>query len=319
MKKAVGIVIILGALGGGGYLLKDRLSAKTTATATKKTSVESWEELKKSHSLTVNTHMASPTGKAWQSQDLDKILTLFGSGKILAENRNFLQASIFVLDVTKPEFNPEKKEKLHQIQKQLVDYIVSNKVPVVGEQAKVHSYAAKVLLKLGPIPQESLKELEKFYNHSKDRHQKDIVADILIRTIPLSEVGKKIVTKMIASKTDVNEGLMLLGQVRDAEAQKQMMNQVYNKYPTYPESVKPFVYKQLVVNHGLVTGDLKKYLKDFSKKQDQDWNDAFLMGVKELDCINDFRSDVERIERESQYPHIKMLAKAILTSGKGAQ
>lgn len=318
MKRNIGIGIAVVAVLGGGFLLKDRIFSKSVLSA-KKSTKESWEDLKRSHSLTVNTHMGSPAGKAWQAHQFEQMLGMFGIEKSQQENRNFFQASIFVLDQIKPEWKPEEKEKVYQIQSKLVAYLTQDKEDVIGEDAKIHSYAAKVLMKVGPIPEDSLKVLEKFYSHTKNRNSKEIVADTLIRTIPLTEAGKSLITKMVSSKSDVVEGLLLVSQVRDTEAQQDLLNQVYKKYPTYPDNLRPQVFKQLVVNHSAIKGDLKKYLKEMSANPEQDWNDAFLIGVKELDCVNDFRSDVERIEKQTQYPHIKMLANNILSSGKGAR
>ncbi|UOF00174.1 hypothetical protein [Bdellovibrio reynosensis] len=318
MKKKLGIGIALVAVLGGGILLKDRFKT-VNPFAAKKSAKDNWADLKRSHSLAVNTHMGSPAGKAWQDRNFTKLLEMFGENKSQQDNRNFFQASIFVLDQINPEWKPEEKDQAQAVQKRLVEYLTADRADVVGEEAKVYSYATKVLIKIGPLADDQLKSLEKFYNHSKNRNQRDVVADALIRSIPLSAAGKSIISNMVNSKNDVTQGLLLVGQVKDPEAQQDLLNQVYKKYTSYPAPLRPMIYKQLVVNHSLIKGDLKKYLKEMAGNKEQEWNDAFLIGVKELDCINDFRSDVERIEKETQYPHIKMLANNILTSGKGAR
>ncbi|XGC81092.1 hypothetical protein ACES2L_01185 [Bdellovibrio bacteriovorus] len=318
MKKTLGIGIAVFAVLAGGFFLKDRIKSPIPF-APKKTAKDNWADLKRSHSLAVNTHMGSAAGRAWQAHDFAKLLGMFGTDKNQQENRNFFQASIFVLDQVKPEWKPEEKDQVLAIQKKLTEYLTAERSDVVGEEAKVYSYAVKVLMKIGPLAQDQVKTLEKFYNHTKNRNQRDVVADALIRSIPLSEAGKSIISKMVNSKNEVSQGLLLVGQVKDSEAQQELLNQVYKKFNSYPALLRPMIYKQLVVNHSLIKGDLKKYLKEMAANKEQEWNDAFLIGVKELDCVNDFRSDVERIEKETQYPHIKMLANNILNSEKGAR
>lgn len=310
----IGAAILVGGA-VAGYGLYARKGVDGSALNSERSKQSNLQELKRAQSLAVNTHLSSKTGQAWKSHNFAGLMTAFGVEKTAKENREFFQASIFVLDVAPPQFKAEEKKDIESLQHQIVMFLTQD-AKVIGDLAQVHSYAAKTLVKLGTPTAEDLKHLEGFYKKSKDA-RKEIIADILIQTEPLSAEGKAILNKQLLSKNDVTQGMQLLARVRDGEARKELLNKVYKNYSTYPAAVKPFVYKQLALNHNLIQGDLKKHLAEAAKSTDEKWEDSFLVAVQELDCVNEFVADIQRIQSQSQHPHLKMLAGAILAKDKG--
>ncbi|WP_374000539.1 hypothetical protein [Bdellovibrio bacteriovorus] len=307
-------ILVVGAAAGYGlYTRKGGVAG--SALSSGRSNQSNLQELKRAQSLAVNTHLSSKTGQAWKSHNFADLMAAFGVEKTAKENRDFFQASIFVLDVAPPQFKAEEKKDIESLQHQIVTFLTQD-AKVIGDLAQVHSYAAKTLVKLGTPTAEDLKHLEGFYKKSKDA-RKEIIADILIQTEPLSAEGKTILNKQLLSKNDVTQGMQLLARVRDGEARKELFNKVYKNYSAYPAAVKPFVYKQLALNHNLIQGDLKKHLVEAAKSTDEKWEDSFLVAVQELDCVNEFVADIQRIQSQSQHPHLKMLAGAILAKDKG--
>nr|BFD60552.1 hypothetical protein CKG001_26590 [Bdellovibrio sp. CKG001] len=274
-----------------------------------------FQELKRAQALAVNTHLSSKTGQAWKNHNFADLLAGFGESKTAKENKEFFQASIFVLDVAPPAFKLEEKQDVEKLQSQIVKFLTQD-AQVVGDAAQTHSYAAKTLVKLGTPSAADLKQLESFYKKTKDA-RKEIIADVLIQTEPLSSEGKALLSKQLLSKSEVTQGMFLLARVRDGEARKELFNRVYKNYASYPAEVKPFVYKQLALNHGLIQGDLKKHLAAAAQSKDEKWEDTFLVAVQELDCVSEFKEDIRRIQSQSQHPHLQMLAGAILAKDKG--
>ncbi|MFV3408569.1 hypothetical protein [Bdellovibrio bacteriovorus] len=314
-RVIVGAVLVVGAaLGYAGYLQSKKPQARQAGI---RSGQGTWDELKKSHSMTVNTHLSSKTGRAWKNHDFGALMSSFGPERTMKENKEFFQASIYVLDVSSIQWKPEEKKDLQALQSKIVKFLTEDGKGVVGDVAQTHSFAAKTLLRLGTPSAQELKALEGFHKGSRDAFRREIVADVLIQTEPLSGEGRALLTKMLLSKTEVNEGLQMLARVRDGEARKELLNRVYKNYANYPAAMKPFVYKQLVLNHSLIQGDLKKHLAEAAKSKDEVWEDSFLVAVQELNVVSEFTADIQRIEKQSQYPHLKMLAGAILAKDKG--
>ena len=103
--------------------------------------------------------------------------------------------------------------------------------------------------------------------------------------------------------------------MRDPQAAADLWNEIYKSYNTYNERIQPLIFKQMVINRGMVKGDLKKYLSGLAKKSGESDEDAFLVGVRELSSLEEFRPEVVRISNESQYPQNKGMAKAMLSAG----
>lgn len=313
-KKIVIIsgVVFLAAIVSGSYLFykKANHSAKISEGA------DVLADLKKAHGLAVSTHLTSPTGKAWKEKNFAALSGFFGSNKSLGENRNFFQASIYVLDVAKPEWKPEEKEHLSQLQEQIADFMTAKREkPVLGEEAQILSYASKVLLKFDSLSTKATNHLLNFEKSAQPGNQKDIVAETLVRLNPFPEKARKIVHEKIRSKTGPYEAVLLISQMRDLRVASDFWNEIYKSYDSYDEKFRPLIFKQLVINRGMVKGDLKKYLGGLAKKSGESNEEAFLVGVRELSSLEEFRADVTRISRESQYPQIKDMAEAILSSG----
>lgn len=310
----VGAVLVLGgALGYAGYL---QFKKPQTRQAGIRNGQGTWDELKKSHSMTVNTHLSSKTGQAWKNHNFAALMASFGPEHKMKENREFFQASIYVLDVAHQTWKPEEQKDLQALQAKIIQFLTEDSKGVVGDVAQTHSFAAKTLLRLGAPAAEDLKKLENFHKTNRDAFRREIAADVLIQTEPMSAEGKNLLGKILLSK-DVTQGLQMLAQVRDGEARKDLLNRVYKNYANYPKAAKPFVYKQLVLNHSLIQGDLKKHLAEAAKSKDEVWEDSFLVAVQELDAVGEFTADIQRIQQQSQYPHLKMLAGAILAKDKG--
>jgi len=306
------IVVFVAAVGGGYWYAKKAKHSFTKVSD----SPEAFADLKKAHGLTVNTHLSSPTGKAWKEKNFTALAGFFGVSKTIKDNRSFFQASIYVLDVAKPDWKPEDKRHLAQLQEQIAGYMTAKRdKPVIGDEAQVLSYASKVLLKFDSLSEETVHHLLSFHKSGPAGNQKDIVAETLIRLNPLPEKARKIVQDKIHSKTDPYEAVLLISQMRDPQAASDFWNEVYKSYGSYNEKYKPLIFKQLVINRGMIKGDLKKYLGELVKKSGETYEEAFLVGVRELSSLADYQSDVVRISKESQYPQIKSMAQAMLSSG----
>lgn len=314
-KLLIGAAVLVVGAGAVYGIYTARKGTGVAAFTKQRSSQSNFQELKRAQALAVNTHLSSKTGQAWKNHAFAELLAGFGGSKTAKENKEFFQASIFVLDVAPPQFKPEEKPEVEKLQNQIVAFLTQDG-RIVGDAAQTHSYAAKTLIRLGTPAAGDLKQLESFYKKTKDA-RKEIIADILIQTEPLSIEGKALLNRQLLSKTEVIQGMMLLARVRDGEARKELFNKVYKNYANYTADAKPFVYKQLALNHNLIQGDLKKHLAAAAKSKDEKWEDTFLVAVQELDCVNEFVADIQRIQSQSQYPHLKMLAGAILAKDKG--
>lgn len=309
-------IVVLVAAAGGGYWYAKKAKHHSGKISD---SSDAFSDLKKAHGLTVSTHLSSPTGKAWKEKNFTMLSGLFGISKAVKENRNFFQASIYVLDVAKPDWKPEDKEHVAQLQEQIADYMTAKREkPVIGDEAQVLSYASKVLLKFDSLSEKTVHHLLNFYKAAPAGNQKDIVAETLVRLNPLPEKARKIVQDKIHSKTEPYEAVLTISQMRDLQAASEFWNEIYRSYGSYNEKIKPLIFKQLVINRGMVKGDLKKYLGGLAKKSGESDEEAFLVGVRELSSLEEFRSEVIRISNESQFPQNKGMAKAILSSTAGA-
>lgn len=318
MKSIIVAIVILVSVGGGFLFWKNR-PASSTASSKPMTSEENWQQLNKSFKSTVNKHLSSPAGMAWQGRDFDKLMGLFGADKDLKQNLAFFQATIYILDSTQPKWKPEEQVKLSELRQKLVQYVTSDKVEVIGEQARASAYASKIVLKLGALSDSEIGLLEKAQKQLKSTIHKEIIEDTLVRLSPLPPSGKSVLQRYIQSKNEIAKGMKLMAQMNDPAAHADLMNDVFKRYKSYPAQAQPMVLKQLTLNHKMVKGDLKPYLKTAGSKKDQDWNDAFLSGVREMKLGKEFGTEIGRIRTESEHPHIKMLAEAILTSEKGDQ
>jgi hypothetical protein len=206
------------------------------------------------------------------------------------------------------------------VQDAIVEYMVATREkPVLGEEAQVLSYASKVLLKFDSMSETGIKKLLSYYASAKAGNQKDIVGETLIRLNPIPEKAKSIVRERLQSKTSPYDGVLLLGQMRDAQAAADFWNEVYNGYSKYPENFKPVIFKQMAINHQIIKGDLRKYLADMAKKNVVGSEDAFLIGVRELEALDEFRSEVQRLANQAQSADAKMLANSMLNSPVGTR
>ncbi|MBO9666352.1 MAG: hypothetical protein J7501_06015 [Bdellovibrio sp.] len=316
---SVSSLVIIG-VAGAGYFLSRKKGHQPGQAQVSTDGFQALEELKKAQGVTLNTNLNSPAGKAWKAKDFAGLKDLFGMSKKVKQNHAFFQASIFVLDVTKPDWTAAEREQLHTVQDSIVEYMIApREKPVLGEEAQVLSYASKVLLKFDSMSPTAVQKMLSYYASAKTGNQKDIIGETLIRLNPIPEKAKGIVRERLQSKTSPYDGVLLLGQMRDAQAAAQFWNEVYRGYAKYPDNVKPMIFKQMVINHRVIKGDLKKYLAEMAKKNEASGEDAFLIGVRELEALNEFRSEVQRLANQAQSADVKMLANSMLNSPVGTR
>ncbi len=321
-----GIVLIGLAVGAGLYLRKGRPTVTpTTGVNHEQSGIEMFKAAQLNAGAGLKTHLDSPVGKAWKEKDFAKLHTMFGLNKKVQDNISFFQASIYILDVTKPDWKPEERPGLQELQKAIADYMMAKRdKPVLGPEAQALSYASKVLLKFSTLPEESIKAMSHFYstaNAEGQRNQKDIVGETLLRLNPLPEKGRKIIREKISSKQDPYQGVVLIGQMRDAQAAAEMWNEVAKNFNSFPQQYRPMIFKQLVIRHQLIKMDLTKHLESLSKNSNDNENseDAFLVGVRELNALDKYRSDVQRIANQTRYAETKSLALSLLNTSGGAK
>ena len=100
-------ILVVGAV--AGYGLYTRKGVDGSAPNSERSKQSNLQELKRAQSLAVNTHLSSKTGQAWKSHNFADLMAAFGVEKTAKENRDFFQASIFVLDVAPPSLKRKKK------------------------------------------------------------------------------------------------------------------------------------------------------------------------------------------------------------------
>ena len=327
MKKikilATGIVLI-GIAGAAGYYLRKGRSVTATG-ITHNGGIEVLKAAQLNAGMALKTHLDSPVGKAWKSKDFTQLRSMFGLQKKVQENISFFQASIYILDVTKPDWKPEEKQSLAELQAAIADYMMAKREkPVLGPEAQALSYASKVLLKFNSLPEESIKAMSNFYgvaNGEGQRNQKDIVGETLLRLNPVPEKGRKIVREKMSSKQDPYQGVVLIAQMRDAKAATELWNEVAKNFSKYPAQYRSMIFKQLVIRHQLIKTDLSTYLDSLLKdsKSNENSQDAFLVGVRELDIVDKYRADIQKIATQTQYPETRSLALSLLNISGGAK
>ncbi|QDK46608.1 hypothetical protein DOM22_16300 [Bdellovibrio sp. ZAP7] len=328
MKKTnvvVSGIVLIGLAVTAGYLLrKDRVVVKTTGVS-HEGGIEVLKAAQLNAGMALKTHLDSPVGKAWKAKDFAQLRAMFGLNKNVQDNISFFQASIYILDVTKPEWKPEEKQSLQGLQDAIAEYMIGKREkPVLGPEAQALSYASKVLLKFSSLPEETIKSLSHFYGVATaegQRNQKDIVGETLLRLNPLPEKGRKIIRDKITSKQDPYQGVVLIAQMRDAKAAAELWNEVAKNFKSYPQQYRAMIFKQLVIRHQLIKEDLSGHLESLAKNSDDNENaeDAFLVGVRELNFVDKYRSDVQRIANQSRYPETKSMALSLLTISGGAK
>jgi hypothetical protein len=317
-------IVFIGIAGAAGYYLRKRSVAPTTG-ITHSGGIEVLKAAQLNAGMTLKTHLDSPVGKAWQAKDFTQLHSMFGLKKNVQDNISFFQASIYILDVTKPEWKPEERKSLAELQTAIAEYMMAKRdKPVLGPEAQALSYASKVLLKFSVLPEESVKSMSQFYsvaNAEGQRNQKDIVGETLLRLNPVPEKGRKIIREKITSKQDPYQGIVLIAQMRDAKAAAELWNEVAKNFDSYPPQFRSMIFKQLVIRHQLISSDLSTHLDSLLKSSQEVENseDAFLVGVRELDVVSKYRSEVQRIANQTRYPETKSLALSLLNTSGGAK
>jgi hypothetical protein len=278
-----------------------------------------WEEVKKSYAGSLQNHLTSTVGEAWKKKDFETLMSSFGEEKKARLNRDFFQASIYVLDVGPPQFSEEEQAGLNKLKKKIVSYILEESISAVGEQMQARSYAAKTLIKLGSLPKPEVEELEAYFKKSSPNPRREIVLDILLAEKTLRPVVTSYLSKQLESSNAVGEALVLLSFLRDQDARKRLINIVFKFYSNYSSAVRPSVLKFLALNHKTVDGDFKTLIKQASKEKSEIWKDSFLVAVKELDAVASYREEIVKIKNDSSYPQLQMVAESLLSSHEAAR
>ncbi|WP_413575686.1 hypothetical protein ACLVWU_15145 [Bdellovibrio sp. HCB290] len=322
IKILVAGIVLIGIAGAAGYYLRKGRTVAATG-VTHGGGIEILKAAQLNAGMALKTHLDSPVGKAWRTKDFTQLHSMFGLKKNVQDNISFFQASIYILDVTKPDWKLEERKSLEELQTAIADYMMAKRdKPVLGPEAQALSYASKVLLKFNSIPEESIKAMSNFYgvaNSEGQRNQKDIVGETLLRMNPVPERGRKIVREKIYSKQDPYQGVVLIAQMRDAMAATELWNEVAKNFSSYPAQYRSMIFKQLVIRHQLIKTDLSVHLDSLLKDGNENSQDAFLVGVRELDIVSKYRSDIQNIANLTQYPETKILALSLLNISGGAK
>ncbi|MEK2687535.1 hypothetical protein [Bdellovibrio sp. GT3] len=323
-KVLVSGIVLTGLAGIGGYYLnKARTSSKTGVVH--HDGMEIFKAAQLNAGMQLKTHMDSPVGIAWKANDFAKLSSMFGLQKSVAENASFFQASIYVLDVTKMDWKPDEKKALQELQSSIAEYIMAKRErPALGPEAQALSYASKVLLKFDSLPEAVVKKMSDYYSVATSeglRNQRDIVGETLMRISPLPEKGLKIIREKLRSKNDPYQGIVLIGQMRDAQAAAGLWNEVAVGFESFPSRFQPMIFKQLVIRHSIIKSDISGHLHQLLKYSGQveEADDAFLVGVRELNMTDKYRSEIQRISNQTRYAATKTLAVSLLNSSGGAK
>ncbi|ASD65027.1 hypothetical protein [Bdellovibrio bacteriovorus] len=306
-KIALGIstLAVVGA-GAWYFVFSNRKPSGTSVGLT------NWEQLKKTHNGAVRTHMDSPAGKAWTGKNFENLKQSFGVEKSKRDNERFFRASIYILDAAKIEWLESDQVGLNDLKLHIARFICQDRAQLVGDDAKAVRYAVSVLTKLG-VDEESRKVLEKTYLSTKDANQKDSISELLIAMDPMPALAKKELDKDIAPKGNILEGLRLLTKVKDEHFKRNSLTKIYQNYGSYPEKVRPRVFKHLVIHRKDVDGDLKKYLAKKVDLESEEKTDAFLTGLRALGVADQYKSELSKIVEGSPHPHMRTFAEVLLS------
>lgn len=304
---ATGVVLLcIGAFLAYKSLLRDKTAG---------VSIENWDRIKMAHKTTVNTHLSSPTGRAWLNKDFKTLESSFGAEKEARENENFFRASIYVLDVGNIVWSEQDKEPLLLLTQKIANYISAPKKNVAGAEVKAISYAGTVLYKIG-INEKVIETLLSSYGSLKDGNHRNSLEEVLIGANPLPAAMKKSLAKKLSKVEDLNEGLRLLLRSKDTQFIETTFNRLYQEYPNYSDKMKVALLKNLTIHRQYIKGDLKPYLMEASKKKGSQWNDAFLGAVRSSGYIDDFYNEIKAIEAGASDEYIRQMASTVLNEAR---
>lgn len=302
--------LILAFVGGGLFFYSSKKPGSSTQSQS-----EIIQDLKKAHYFTVSNHMSSPLGKAWTARDYAAVRTQLKESPGYKQIAEKMQASIFILDQLKHDFKNEPAVK--PLQEDLVAVLVSE-ANKAGIESRVKNYTAKVLAKLGPLSPETAKDLEA-YMLKQETSAQELFVGYFITQSPLRKSVKTILLKNTLKAESAQLALMQISLIKDDSARRDVLSSVLQNFSKIPAQVQPLAAKQLFLNQGLLKKDMNHLLDLAARSEDSQWQDAFLVGVRELGLGAKYKEKVRTIQSKSKVDSVRLLAHSILSDVSGVQ